>query len=122
MRRLELLQWFGFLVGGVTWFTLFLAGAGTSVAACNPAGRRWGIPFDTVQASLTAFAAAAVLAAEVAAVLVYRAVRRAEEQGPPPEARLKFFAVASMAGNLIFLMIILLTGIATIVDRACHQA
>jgi hypothetical protein len=27
-----------------------------------------------------------------------------------------------MAGNLIFLMIILLSGIATISDRLCHQA
>jgi hypothetical protein len=122
VKRLEFLQWFGFLVGGTTWFAVFLAGAGTSQAVCNPASGRWGIPHDTVEASLMAFGAAAVLAAEIASILVYRAVRRAEEQGPPPEARLKFFAVASMAGNLVFLMIILLTGIATIVDRTCHQA
>jgi hypothetical protein len=27
-----------------------------------------------------------------------------------------------MVGNLVFLVVILLSGIATIVDRACHQA
>jgi len=43
-------------------------------------------------------------------------------EDPPPEGRIHFFAVASLAGNVIFLVIILLTGIATIVNQTCHQA
>jgi hypothetical protein len=35
---------------------------------------------------------------------------------------MRFFAVGAMAGNLVFFMIILLTGIATVADRLCHQA
>jgi hypothetical protein len=35
---------------------------------------------------------------------------------------MRFFAIGAMAGNLVFLMIILLTGIATIADPLCHQA
>ena len=45
-----------------------------------------------------------------------------EEQDPPPHGRIHFFSAASIGGNVIFLAIILLTGIATIVDRTCHQA
>lgn len=122
IRRLELLQWTGFLAGGITWFAVFVAGAGVSVAACNPASRRFGIPYDPLETGLTVFAAVCILGAEVAAIAVYRAVRRAADQDPPPEARLRFFAIAAMAGNVLFLVVILLSGIATIVLPECHQA
>jgi hypothetical protein len=122
MRRLEVLQWTGFLLGGGIWFTEFLAGMLTSQAVCNPGSRRFGIPYDTVELSLGAFAVACLLVAEVAAVLVFRATREQEEQGPPPPARMKFFAVASMGANVIFAMIVVLTTITTVVDRTCHSS
>ena len=122
IRRLSVLQWFGFLAGGVIWFASFLAGVGVSVAACNPASARWGIPHDTVQLSLLFFAAVVVCSAEAAAIVVFRATRDVEESDPPPPGRLHFMAIGAMLGNLVFLVIILLTFIATIVDRACHQA
>jgi hypothetical protein len=122
LRRLAFLQWFGFLAGGTIWFAVFLAGIGTSIAVCNPASSRWGIPHDTVEAALLAFGGAIVLAAEAAAVAVFRATRNVAEQDPPPQGRLHFFSIGAMVGNLVFLVIILLSWIATIVDRACHQA
>jgi hypothetical protein len=122
MRRLEILQWFGLVAGGTIWFTAFIIGVGASEAVCNPASARWGIPHDTLQLVLLGVAAFVVASAEVAAVLVFRATREAEEQGAPPQARMKFFAIGAMAGNVIFLMIIVLSGIATVVDRLCHQA
>lgn len=122
VRRLEFLQWLGFVAGGSIWFGSFLAGVGTSQAVCNPGSKRFGIPYDTVQLSLGAFAVACLALAEVAAILVFRATRTAEEQGPPPPARMRFFAIASMGANLVFTVIVVLTTIATIVDRACHSA
>lgn len=122
IRRLSLLQWVGFLVGGPIWFAEFLAGIGVSQAVCNPASGRWGIPHDGVQIGLMAFAAVCVLVALAASAIVFRETHDVEEQDPPPPGRVHFFAAASLGGNLIFFMIILLTGIATIVDRTCHQA
>jgi hypothetical protein len=122
LRRLAFLQWFGFLAGGTIWFATFLAGVGTSVAICNPASSRFGIPYDTVQAALLGFGGSVVLVAEAAAVAVFRATRNVAEQDPPPQGRLHFFAIGAMLGNLVFLVIIVLSGVATIVDRACHQA
>jgi hypothetical protein len=122
LRRLAFLQWFGFLAGGTIWFASFLAGVGTSVALCNPASGRWGIPYDTVQTAVLGFGAVVVLVAEAAAVAVFRATRNVAEQDPPPQGRLHFFAIGAMVGNLVFLVIIVLSATATIVDRACHQA
>lgn len=121
LRRLELLQWFGLLAGAGIWFALFLAGTGASQAVCNPASGSWGIPHDTVQAVILGVGVASLLAAETAAILVFRAVRHAEEQGPPPAARLKFFAIGAMVANLLFLGVIVLSTVATIVNRACQQ-
>jgi hypothetical protein len=122
IRRLSLLQWVGFLVGGPIWFAEFLAGVGASQAVCNPASGRWGIPHDAVQIALMAFAAACVLVALAAAAIVLRATYDVEEQDAPPRGRIHFFAAASVGGNVIFLMIILLTGIGTVVNQTCHQA
>jgi hypothetical protein len=122
VRRLSRLQWVGFLVGGPVWFAEFLAGIGSSQAVCNPASGRWGIPHDAVQLGLMVFAAVCVLVALAASAIVFRETYEIEEQDPPPQGRIHFFAAASLGGNVIFLMIILLTGIATIVDRTCHQA
>jgi hypothetical protein len=122
IRRLELLQWFGFLFGGVTWFAVFVAGAGVGVAACNPASARWGIPYDPVQIGLLAFAVLAIASAEAAAVLVFRETRRAEDEDPPPAGRMRLFAIGAMVGNVLFLVIIVLSVVAAVVNRTCHQA
>jgi hypothetical protein len=122
IRRLSQLQWFGFLAGGVIWWTTFLTGIGTTVAVCNPGSARWGIAHDTVQLALMAVAIAFILAAQVAAITVFRATRNVEEADPPPEGRLHLFSIGALLGNTLFLVIILLTEIAAVVDRACHQA
>jgi hypothetical protein len=122
IRRLSQLQWFGFLAGGVIWWSTFLTGVGTTVAVCNPASGRWAIPHDTVQLALMAIAIAFILAAQAAAIVVFRATRNVDEADPPPEGRMHLFSIGALLGNTLFLVIILLTGIAAVVDRACHQA
>ncbi len=122
LRRLSVLQWAGILVGGTVWFAEFIAGLGTTEAVCNPAGRGWGIPLDTVELALMVFGLAVVAAAQAAALAVFRATRDVGEEDTPPHGRLHFLATAALFGNVLFFTIILLTGIGSIVDRACHQA
>jgi hypothetical protein len=122
LRRLEYLQWFGFVAGGTIWFGSFLAGLWTSAVVCNAGSARWGVPLDTVELVIGAFALLCLAASEAAAIAVFRATRTVEEEDPPPPARMKFFAVGAMAGNVLFAMIIVLSTLAAVVDRACHQA
>jgi Mn2+/Fe2+ NRAMP family transporter len=122
LRRLSILQWFGFLAGGTIWWSSFLVGTGASIAVCNPASRRWDISHDTVELVLMVVAAAVVCSAQAAAFAVFRATRHVDDEDPPPDGRLHFFSIAAMLGNTLFLGVILLSGVATIVDRACHQS
>ena len=121
LRRLAFLQWVGILGGGSVWFASFLAGTGVSQAVCNPASGRWGIPHDTVELGITVFALVLIAAAEAVSIIVFRATRGVGEDDPPPHGRMHFFASAALVSNLIFFMVILLAGIATIVDRTCHS-
>ena len=122
VRRLSQLQWFGILVGGPVWFAEYLAATGESQAACNPASGRWGLPHDTIELVLMIVGALAVLASLLASAFVFRETYDVEEQDAAPLGRIHFFSAAAIAGNLIFLIIILETGIATIVNGLCHQA
>jgi hypothetical protein len=121
-RRLSQLQWFAFLAGGIVWFAEFLAGTGASQARCNPGSGRWGLPHDAIELGLMLFGVLVVGSALAASAIVFRQTQGVDDQDPPPDGRVHFFAAASLVGNVIFLVIILLTGIATIVNPTCHQA
>jgi hypothetical protein len=60
--------------------------------------------------------------AECAAVAVFLETRPIEHDGPPPDGRRHFFATGAMVGNLLFLTVILLTGIGIVAAAPCHQS
>jgi heme/copper-type cytochrome/quinol oxidase subunit 2 len=122
LRRLELLQWFGLVAAGPTWFGQLVLGWGLTEARCGAGGQHWEISNDTWQALLMTWGVAVFLAAEAAAVIVFRRTAGAEEDDPPPPGRMHFFATAAMTANVIFLIIILLTGFASILNVTCRQS
>jgi hypothetical protein len=122
LRRLSQLQWVGLVAGGTIWWTEFLAGIAESQAKCNSASGRWGLPHDAIQIGFGAFAGTVVLIALAASAIVFRETRHYEEYDPPPYGRMHFFSAAAFVGNVIFLMIIVLTTVATVFDRTCHVA
>lgn len=121
IRRLSVLQWFGALAAAAVTGATFLAGTGLTQAECNPGLKRFEIPHTALQVAFTTAGVGVTLLAEWAALVVFRATRDAEVQGPPPEGRQHFFAAAALASNVIFLMIILLTGIAALSVHLCRQ-
>ena len=122
IARAEILQWFGLFGAALIWTLQLVIGFGLTVARCGAAGVQWGIGLHTWEIVLMVIGAVVTLAAEAAALTVFLSTREVEEDGPPPLGRRHFFASAAALGNVLFLMIILLSGIGVIVHTPCQQA
>jgi hypothetical protein len=120
-RRLGTLQWVGLLAGAAIWAAQHIVGFGVTQAECGVGGRHWGISNDAWQGGLMGVAVACVLAAEAAALTVLRSTRETTYESEPPLSRIRFFAIAAVAANAIFVMIILLDGAASIFHVPCRQ-
>ena len=120
LRWLGTLQWLGLLAGGLTWAAQLVVGFGTTQAECSAGGLRWGIGNDDWQLALLAAAGLVVIAAEVAAALVFVRTRGTEKDDPPPDGRLHFFAAAALVANVLFLGAIVLSGLAATAGTLCR--
>jgi hypothetical protein len=122
MRKLALLQWVGIFVAPFAWVGQHLVGQAVGQISCSVANGRWGVSNDAWQIGLMVAAGLLIIGSEAAAVVVYRGTRESDYQSPPPLGRLQLFAIAAMATNFILLVIVLLDGIASIVDPSCRQS
>ena len=118
----EFLQWFGLLGAALTWTVQLVAGFGVTVARCGAANAVLGVDVKAWELSLMAVGIALVLLAESAAVTLLWQTRNADHSGPPPEGRRHFFVLAAALGNLLFLVIIILSGVGAIVHKPCVPA
>ncbi len=118
---IRVLQWVGFFVAPLAWLGQHLIGQAISQASCSSANATWGVANDTWQIVLLAGAGALILLSEAAAVAAFRSTGASYED-PPPDGRVRLIAIAAMTTNLIYLVIVLLDGIASIVDIACRQS
>jgi hypothetical protein len=120
--RQEFMQWFGLLGAPLAWAVQLVVGYGVSEARCDVGGARWGVSVDTWQISLMIAAGAVVVLAEICAVTLYAATRDVAFDGQAPLGRRHFFVFASSLGNLLFLVAILISGIAAVEHVVCRQS
>jgi hypothetical protein len=118
---LDTLQWFGLFGAALVWTVQHVLAFGVDVARCNPVQATWGVDQRTWQAVLLGVAFALALASEAAAIAVLRQTWGVEDSDAPPDGRRHFFAVAATVGNVLFLAIILMDGIAQLTVSTCRQ-
>jgi hypothetical protein len=114
-------MWAGILGAPVMWGCQHAFGIGVSDASCSVGSRGVRVPIDTWTGIATVVAGTLALAALAAAVLTFRAMRGVEEDGPPPEGRIYFLSICGMVVSPLFLLIILMSGIATQILPSCQQ-
>lgn len=125
MRRgglAEFLQWFGLLGAALVWTVQHVTGFGVTVARCGAANGVLLVDQRTWEIALMVTALALALLAEGAALAVLWATRDVDYEDPGPEGRRHFFALAAALGNLLFLVIIVLSGVSTIAHTGCRPA
>lgn len=122
LRTLSALQWLGLFVAPAAWFAQHAIGQAIGQASCSPANTSWGVSNTDWQIGLLIGAGLLILLSEAAAVRVFFATKESSYQDAPPVGRLQLIAIAAMTTNLIYLVIVLLDGIASIVDISCRQS
>lgn len=126
--RHELLQWFGLLGAALAWAGQHVVGLGIGLAACNrldsmrpnEVGTNFGIGGALWEMVLTGSAAFVALLSLGAAVWLFVELR--DHDNEPPGGRHIFFAYAAVPANLIFLGLILASGVMSTFKFPCVQA
>ena len=118
----EVFQWFGLFAAGLAWTAQLVIGVGVTLARCGAGSTRWGVDVKTWEITLMVVAGLFAVLAEAAALTVFLETRSVEHDDPPPVGRRHFFASAAALGNVLFLMIIILSGIGVLVHSPCQQA
>jgi hypothetical protein len=116
-----LLLWYAVLGGAVAWAVHLLAGWGVDELTCASGRERIGaLPLRAVIAVAVVLPALATVGALLAAALVWRRTAR------PPDGleerrvgRSRLLAVVAIWSNLLFLIIIVLGGVALLVFPPC---
>jgi heme/copper-type cytochrome/quinol oxidase subunit 2 len=122
MSRASTLQWIGLFVGPFAWLGQHLIGQAASQASCSAANTAWGMSNTVWQITLLVSAGLLILGSEAAAVVAFMRTREGNHESPPPLGRIQLISVASMCTNLLFLVIVVLDGTASLVDIACRQS
>lgn len=117
--RLELLQWYALLGGALAWTASHVLGFFVATGACNAAVAHWHVNISLWEALVNALALAGVLAAEAAAVAVFRATAAVAKDAPGPAGRMHFFAQAALLGNVLFFMLVLLDAAGVLLHTNC---
>ncbi|HET7554816.1 MAG TPA: hypothetical protein VFJ75_04115 [Gaiellaceae bacterium] len=122
MRRLEVLQWTGLLLGAAMWGAAHVIGFGTTEASCNAAAPTFGIDFHLWEGLITGLAGLVAMSAALAATAVLVLTRDVSYEDDPPIGRIRFFAIAALIANVLFVMIVVLYLVGTLGNTPCTQA
>ncbi len=114
------LVWFGVLGGPLAWALVHVIGYGVGLAQCDDPATRWELPVHVYDVVSAAVGVAIAVAAELAALRVFRLTR--ESGNEPPLGRLNFLAVVGLTVNPLALAIMVMTGVGTAILPLCHQA
>ncbi len=118
----EFLQWFGLFGAALTWTVQLVVGFGVTTARCGPANAVLGVDVKAWELALMGTGIALALLAEAAALNILWQTRNVDYGGPPPEGRRHFFALAASIGNVLFLVVIVLSGTGAVFHQPCTQS
>jgi hypothetical protein len=122
MRRLELLQWTGLLLGAAMWGAAHVIGYGATEASCNSGSPAFDIHFHLWEGVINGLSGVVSLAAALAATAVIVLTRDVSYEDDPPIGRIRFFAIAALIANVLFIMMVVLYTVGTLGNTPCVQA
>jgi hypothetical protein len=116
------IMWFAVLGAPAAWGIEFAVGYWVTQTGCSVPGRAWNVNQDALGAALMAVCFVVAVAAGLTAVAMYRGTRDSEEDDAPPAGRVHFLAAVGMTVTVLFVFIIVMTGLGIVILPDCHQS
>jgi heme/copper-type cytochrome/quinol oxidase subunit 2 len=116
------IMWFGVLGAPLAWGVEFGVGYWMTQTGCSVPGREWSLDQNVVGVVLMAACFVVAAAAGATAVAMFRGTRENEEDDAPPAGRVHFLAAVGMTVTVLFLFIIVMTGLGIVILPDCHQS
>ncbi len=116
------IMWFAVLGAPLAWGLEFAVGYWMTQTGCSVPGERWGVDVDAWGIVLTAIAFVIAAAAGLTALAMFRGTADADKDDPPPPGRVHFLATVGMTVTVLFLFIIVMTGLGVVILPDCHQS
>ena len=117
-----MLQWSGLLAGAAAWGVAHVFGFGLSETRCGSGSVGWDVALHGWEGALNGFAAAITVCAALAAGAVIVLTRGVSYEDEPPAGRIRFFAIAALIANVLFLVMVVLYAAGSIANDPCRQA
>lgn len=115
-------MWFGLAGAPLAWAAQHVAGVMFTQADCANSTKTGGFPFDRWAIVMTAVTATLALLALLCALDVRAETGDADYHSAPPQGRTNFLATIGTAVAPLFLILILMSGIAAVLMVACQQS
>jgi heme/copper-type cytochrome/quinol oxidase subunit 2 len=116
------LMWFAVLGAPFAWGVEFAVGYWLTQAGCSVPGREWSLDQNVWGVVLMSLAFVIALAAGLTAVAMFRGTREAEADDAPPPGRVHFLAAVGMTVTILFVFIIVMTGLGIMILPDCRQS
>ena len=121
VKRLSVLQWFGLVAGTVMLAVGETLGVGLTFAECNVGGARWSIANDPWEMTILSAAALVMVLSAAASATIIARTQGTSYDDDPPLSRIRFFAIAALAANLIYTVIMMLDLFGNVFNAVCRQ-
>jgi hypothetical protein len=115
-------MWFAVLGAPFAWGVEFTIGYWVTRASCSVPGQQWGVNVNAWGIVLTAVAFTVATGAGLTAIAMFRGTADAEKDDAPPAGRVHFLAVVGMTVTVLFMFIIVMTGLGIVILPDCQQS
>jgi hypothetical protein len=115
-------MWFAVLGAPFAWGVEFAVGYWVTQSDCSVPGQRWGINVDALGIVLMAVAFAIATSAGLTALAMFRGTADVDKDDAPPPGRVHFLAIVGMTVTVLFLLIIVMTGLGVVILPDCAQS
>jgi hypothetical protein len=116
------IMWFAVVGAPFAWGVEFAVGYWMTQTGCSVPGREWSLDQNVLGVVLTVVAFAVAIAAGLTAVAMFRGTRDVDDDDAPPAGRVRFLAAVGMTVTVLFVFIIVMTGLGIVILPDCRQS